>query len=221
VATGNALGTPIRVPGTTLACVPEGGVPKIWLQRTRLDVEGPRGFVLDEHGVMSASDRPEPCRLLDESVRGTFDSRCQTSLSKKGMPVSAMRYDALGLAETPSWTSSDPDERLQIGYDPKTCAVRWKENLPLTTAALHERPNLRTRVSGNQIVSLYQLASGGWVVGARELGTGRIIWHRDLPQAERGTNFEEIYLTDTRAYVALDWKLEVLARDSGELLGSI
>ncbi len=68
---------------------------------------------------------------------------------------------------------------------------------------------------------LYQLESGRWEVGARDARTGEIAWHHALPQAERGTNVLELFVSAERVYVARDWRLDVLDLPSGDQLGQI
>jgi hypothetical protein len=58
-------------------------------------------------------------------------------------------------------------------------------------------------------------------VGARDAKTGRVQWHQTLPQAERGTNVEELFPGDKSVYVARDWRLDVLRVGDGRYLGQI
>jgi hypothetical protein len=148
---------------------------------------------------------------------GEWEPKCEKKLRKPDRVGAAYRRDGdLGVGIVAFGTRP-----FLFGYDPKRCAETWQAPIAFDDEPMHPNPHLMNRIVRGRVYSLYQLASGRWVVGARNVKSGHVDWYRSLPEAERGTNVEALFVSAARVYVARDWRLDVLDLDTGGLLGWI
>lgn len=173
--------------------------------------------LVDAKGHVTQASRPGDCTPVTHPFAslGAWDATCSKKLHTPALRSVSFRRDGdvgLGIGRA----DGDP---FAVGYDPEKCTQRWQVGLAFTSDALHPHPRLSNRLADGRLFTLYQLESGRWEVGARDAKSGRILWHRTLPGAERGTHVEKLFATRQRVYVARDWRLDVSASPTGGIWG--
>lgn len=227
--TGIRLNPPLPVKMSGAPCATPDAPGRIWFPVDSALRSSPHGSSRgdgQEIGVVGTSvsrARPAWCVDDDPPELGKHDYHCDGALGDYLAGRGSVRIltaeqsnNEHGIAQA----LDDIDDPL-IGFHPKSCAVRWQRSVRFDDHELHARPSLRHLLHGERVFGLYQLASGRWKLGMLSAVTGETAWKLDLPDALRGTNFQDMFASKTRLYVAMDWRLLVLDPDKGTLLGSL
>lgn len=215
--TGRTRHNAIAIGSLGSLCIPKGNKSRLWWVDADAWRKHKAGHLVDADGHVTAAQRPKHCApptRLPMSL-GAWDFTCSKKLRTPDLRSVTFRRDGdIGIG-----IGRDGGAPFAVGYDPEACARRWKTSLAFTSEALHPHPHLESRLANGRLYTLYQLDSGGWQVGARDAKTGRTVWHRALPEAERGTNVERLFVSPERVYVTRDWRLDVLDVTDGRYLG--
>lgn len=219
IQTGRNTRDAVHIERSRSVCVVPKGPPLLFISDEKWSAKEYReGILVDAAGKISHGLRPDGCEDFAEWPAWQGPKQCANKLNPKlGRHSAFYQYelDDVGVG-------FGYGDGVQIfGFDPKSCTVRWEGPLAFTRDPLHENPQLLKDFTKAGIYGFYQLASGHWLLGARDPRTGNVLWQHELPRAEHGSNTGSLVASEQRLYVALDWRLEVFEPLTGESIGTL
>ncbi len=216
-ASGREVHPPIAVASSTYVCAVRSGTPSIWIEGAPAS---DKGVTIDGNGKMTPGTRPAACETDEAPYTPTGSPECHSKLRPaigKHHAFFIQKIDGVGVGH--DFGNGRLPRSTFFGFDPETCKVLWEGPLAFNSEPLHDNPQLSTEITPRHIYGFYQLQNGHWVLGARDSRTGAVAWSREAPRARLGSNSIALSASATRVYLALDWRLEVFAAESGESLG--
>jgi hypothetical protein len=179
--------------------------------------------LVDKNGKLTRHAKPEKCPSAPmtrlEAERDDYVCRRKLEAAKPRFAhLDPQLREDLGVALGPQMGGGLPEA---VGYDPKICKPLWERSVALGSEAPHARHQLETTLGAGRFFILYQLASGGWRLGALDARTGVPAWTMAPPNAEHGSAYRQLLARADRLYVVHDWRLEIFDAARGTHLGSI
>jgi hypothetical protein len=234
---GNRLGSAVELPPTArMQCTVVAGDPaRAWLSvRDGASASPPQGLLADAMGHVEKAPRPAGCddgeaiRACDVKGDGPCRRYDQPTLSGLTKERGSWLYfrevveeDGAGVAVGNKQQDAAAPIAFVAGYDVKTKKVAWQGPLAFTDDPMHEDAYPHMEIQRGRVLGLYQLATGKWLLGARDAKMGAVLWSTEVPRAVHGTNFETMTVTDARVYLALSSRLEVFDVANGTSLGVV
>ncbi|MBL8742082.1 MAG: PQQ-binding-like beta-propeller repeat protein, partial [Myxococcales bacterium] len=215
--TGNVLA---RSAGTRMneICVANDGSGQVWVSG---EVDPfPRGWLFGEDAKLTPRDRPGWCVKGPPACSGDEPTLCVPSARPAELAVGRARASVSRMAgiAVAVVTTDDDGGGSVIAYDPHTLAVRWRRPLALSAEPMHAAPSFSHQQDGDVLFIKYQLESGRWLLGARDLVTGDVLWSKS-PLAAAGSHVPSMFAKSRRLYVRVNSRLEIIEGEKGTLLG--
>jgi hypothetical protein len=212
-------------------CAAPDAPARIWAEPETHHYDDAMGTLITQAGERSTVKRPEWCkhtweRRLCPNGAGDpcYPKKTPASIDKRISVKTLLEQGDAGIVL--GWKHkeahrSDAVPSVFLGYDPAAQKERFETKLAFTEDEIHGEPDLETELSGGRLFAYYQLKNGQWLLGARDTTTGDLLWHKNPPRTEHGTNFGSMKASSTRLYVRLNTRLEVFDAKTGESVGVV
>jgi len=212
-------------------CAAPDAPARIWAEPETHAYDDAMGTLVTATGKRSSEKRPEWCKhpweakvCPNSSGDPCYPKNCPDSIEKRLTADTLLEQGDAGIVL--GWKKKEPHRpdsvpSLFVGYDPKAQKERFETKLAFTGDEIHGEPDLETELSGGRLFAYYQLKNGHWLLGARDATTGDLLWHKNPPRTEHGTNFGSMKASSARLYVRLNTRLEVFDAKTGESLGVV
>jgi hypothetical protein len=212
-------------------CAAPDAPARIWAEPETHDYDDATGTLVTATGERSSVKRPAWCKRRWEQAQCPNDAgepcyptNGRPSIDKRFIVKTQLEQANVGIAL--GWKQKEPHRNddvpsVFLGYDPRTQKDRFETKVAFTDDEIHGEPDLETALSDGRLFAYYQLKNGHWLLGARDAMTGAVLWHKNPPRTEHGTNFGSMKATSSRLYVRLNTRLEVFDAKTGESLGVV
>ncbi|NUO47701.1 MAG: hypothetical protein HOV80_02465 [Polyangiaceae bacterium] len=177
-------------------------------------VEEDKGQLVSFEGKLTAASRPRDCRPTNQLCTGV--KPCTPADAPKGKQLRIHMDDGVGLMDGEPGKPADGEplwDRHVFGFEPGTLEVRWKAIAP---------QHQSVEVAYGRVYSHVQSGEKD-MIETRNARTGDVVSKTLLAPARGDVRTRGALFTasQSRLYVGLGQRLEVLDADSGKLLGTI